>query len=174
MLGRAADSDEDGAVSAKEWKAFLGSLEASEDGVIPSEKIANLIPERARGRGRNMADRMARMLDRDDDGQLELSDLQMIFASLDGDEDGALSSDELGGSFGGPSGRRRPGDDDGDRRGGDRPRGDRDRADSEGPPQAGDTAPDFTLPFADDTKKTVSLSSFAGKRPVALIFGSYT
>ena len=30
------------------------------------------------------------------------------------------------------------------------------------------------LPFAADAKKTVTLSSFRGKKPVALIFGSYT
>ena len=39
--------------------------------------------------------------------------------------------------------------------------------------RAGDPAPDFTLP---DLKKTkdVKLSSFQGKKPVVLIFGSYT
>ena len=41
-------------------------------------------------------------------------------------------------------------------------------------PQQGDLAPDFELPFAKDETKTVRLSSFAGKRPVALVFGSYT
>ena len=37
----------------------------------------------------------------------------------------------------------------------------------------GDPAPDFTLP---DVKKTaeIKLSSFQGKKPVVLIFGSYT
>ena len=39
--------------------------------------------------------------------------------------------------------------------------------------QIGDAAPDFTL--ADPTgKKEVKLSNFQGKRPVVLIFGSYT
>lgn len=42
------------------------------------------------------------------------------------------------------------------------------------PPGVGEIAPDFTLPFADDSKKTVTLSSFRGKKPVCLIFGSYT
>ncbi len=41
-------------------------------------------------------------------------------------------------------------------------------------PEQGDVAPDFELPFAKDETKTVRLSSFAGKRPVALVFGSYT
>ena len=39
--------------------------------------------------------------------------------------------------------------------------------------RVGDPAPDFTLP--DPTgKDTVTLSSFRGKKPVVLIFGSYT
>ncbi|HMQ22911.1 MAG TPA: hypothetical protein PKE00_10510 [Planctomycetota bacterium] len=44
----------------------------------------------------------------------------------------------------------------------------------------GDVAPDFTLPYvgkvkaSEGGKATLRLSSFRGKRPVALIFGSYT
>ena len=38
----------------------------------------------------------------------------------------------------------------------------------------GDAAPDFELPYLDDRSRTVRLSSFKGRRPVALIFGSYT
>jgi hypothetical protein len=37
----------------------------------------------------------------------------------------------------------------------------------------GDLAPDFSLPLLDHSEK-VSLSTFRGKRPVVLIFGSYT
>lgn len=44
--------------------------------------------------------------------------------------------------------------------------------------QAGEPAPDFTLPWlngqAADGSSGVTLSDHAGKRPVALIFGSYT
>ena len=39
--------------------------------------------------------------------------------------------------------------------------------------KVGDPAPDFTLP-AVDGKETVTLSAFKGKRPVVLIFASYT
>jgi thiol-disulfide isomerase/thioredoxin len=39
--------------------------------------------------------------------------------------------------------------------------------------QAGDAAPDFTLPDQ-NAKSEVRLSSFRGKKPVVLIFGSYT
>ena len=41
--------------------------------------------------------------------------------------------------------------------------------------KAGDEAPDFTLNVMDGAEdETVTLSDFAGDRPVALVFGSYT
>ena len=39
--------------------------------------------------------------------------------------------------------------------------------------KVGDDAPDFTLPTA-DKKSEVRLSSFRGRLPVVLVFGSYT
>ncbi len=41
-------------------------------------------------------------------------------------------------------------------------------------PAVSTSAPDFELPLLDDRSRTVRLSNFRGKRPVALIFGSYT
>ncbi|MCH8949645.1 MAG: hypothetical protein IIB87_04635 [Chloroflexi bacterium] len=41
-------------------------------------------------------------------------------------------------------------------------------------PNVGDTAADFELPVLGDPERTVRLSSFRDKRPVALVFGSYT
>jgi len=41
-------------------------------------------------------------------------------------------------------------------------------------PNVGDVAHNFTLPTLGDRDGTVSLSDFRGKRPVGLIFGSYT
>ena len=40
-------------------------------------------------------------------------------------------------------------------------------------PGAGDMAPDFTLHDIEG-KDSVTLSSFRGKKPVALVFGSFT
>jgi peroxiredoxin len=40
-------------------------------------------------------------------------------------------------------------------------------------PQAGDIAPDFTL-YDIEGKESVTLSDFRGKKPVALVFGSFT
>ncbi len=42
-----------------------------------------------------------------------------------------------------------------------------------GGPSVGDAAPDFTLKTTDG-KSEVRLSAFEGKRPVVLVFGSYT
>jgi Ca2+-binding EF-hand superfamily protein len=42
------------------------------------------------------------------------------------------------------------------------------------PLHQGQKAPDFNLPTVHDAKTLVRLSSFIGKKPVALIFGSYT
>ena len=41
-------------------------------------------------------------------------------------------------------------------------------------PNVGDKAADFELPLLGDLERTVRLSDFRDKRPVALIFGSYT
>ena len=40
--------------------------------------------------------------------------------------------------------------------------------------RVGDPAPDFTLPLLGEKDRTVTLSSFRGKRPVFLVFASYT
>ncbi len=40
-------------------------------------------------------------------------------------------------------------------------------------PKAGDLAPDFTLSDISGTE-SVTLSDYRGKKPVALVFGSYT
>ena len=40
-------------------------------------------------------------------------------------------------------------------------------------PKAGDLAPDFTLADISGTR-SVTLSDFRGKKPVALVFGSFT
>jgi len=41
-------------------------------------------------------------------------------------------------------------------------------------PKPGDEAPDFELPLLGDSARKVRLSSFRAKKPVALIFGSFT
>jgi hypothetical protein len=40
-------------------------------------------------------------------------------------------------------------------------------------PRAGDIAPDFTI-YDIEGKESITLSEFHGKKPVALVFGSFT
>ena len=89
-LGKAADLDRSGTVPPEEWKAFLASLEASDDGVIEPTALSFL-----KGGGR-MASMAIRMFDLDRDGDLTIDDLGGMFATLDGNEDGTLQRDELG------------------------------------------------------------------------------
>ena len=162
MVARVADLDENGEVTITEFKALIVSV-SDDDGTIDQEALVEKIPMRGGrgGRGGQRGgqgggnDRMIRMmisaLDKDQNGDIESEDLMKIFAELDRNKDNTLARDELGGN----------------RRGGGRP------ARSE-LPQAGEAAPDFELPYADDKDKTIKLSSYAGQKPVALIFGSYT
>ncbi len=93
----AADADESGDVSADEWAALLKSLGADDEGVISVDSVLALIPlpEGRDAWPEGFAERLARMLDRDRDGVLEIEDLQAIFLHIDRDEDGAISADEL-------------------------------------------------------------------------------
>ncbi len=128
---------------------------------MPPDKLASLMPTRNRRGGQ--ADRrsnrpnrgkarLVRLLDRDGDGNVELDDLQKLFSELDKNNDQTLQSGELG---------TRP-----QRRG--------QRKDATKLPRKGQVAPDFDLPFVSGATGNFKLSSFAGKKPVALIFGSYT
>lgn len=129
-----ADSDKNMSVSAEEWKAWLGSLGASEAGVVSKEQLA------AAGAEQDQA-----AFDHDGDGQVELEDLATQHRMADRNNDGVLDPGELSG-----------------------------RPSRSGTPAAGEPAPDFELQFAKDTERSVRLSSFAGSKPVALVFGSYT
>ncbi len=147
MLGLMADSNQDNEVSAEEWKQLIAKVE--KDGFdLSSMKLSREIPAR-------MLDRIEAMFDTNDDGKVEVSELQELFNKADSNKDSKLSSEELGqrrGRRGGGEGRSR----------------------GASTPVAGDQAPDFTLPYLDKKKGSIKLSSYVGKKPVALIFGSYT
>lgn len=81
------------------------------------------------------------------------------FASLDRNSDGVLEALD----FETPSTRARSGDVIRER-----------NAPAAKLPKVGEVAPDFELPMLGMKDKKVKLSSFAGKQPVALIFGSWT
>lgn len=124
---------------------------------------------------------LSRQYDKDQDGRITPAEHgrgEQAFANLDRNRDGVITRDDLA------STALRPG---AGVRGAARPT----RREEAALPRVGDVAPDFELPrlappepappVGTDAKpqttpepQLVKLSSFAGKRPVALIFGSYT
>ena len=154
---------------------FLGaSLAPAAGGGAPASNESPKRPEAAA---------LLERLDKNKDGSLDRSEvpepMARRFEQMDRDGDGKLAASEL------EQARRlrrpgRPGDRPASRpttRPGDRPgEGITPAAKGERHPdtlKVGDVAPDFTLP--DTTgKKEVTLSGFRGKRPVVLIFASYT
>jgi hypothetical protein len=127
---------------------------------------------------RSDVDRFLEKYDKNKDGYLDRSEcpepLAAHFDRLDTNKDGKLSREELQrvedrlGRFLDGKADSRPGGRPGETvtppaKGGRQP----DKL------KVGDPAPDFTLPFAAG-KKEVRLASFRDKRPVVLIFGSYT
>lgn len=96
--------------------------------------------------------------DKDQDGKItkiEYTRGERAFANLDRNRDGAITAAD----FTTP-----------------RARGDRRQPAAAPPatPKVGDIAPDFELPMLGMNGQTAKLSTFAGERPVALIFGSYS
>lgn len=143
-----ADADRNRRLDRDEWKGWLKSKlrEGSAD-------AATVLGARL---ARTAGASLLQQLDKNSDGLLDSGELDVVFTRLDANADGRLEGTEL-----------RPG---------------ARRASQERVPQRGDLAPDFDLPYVGKSvasakgqrAQTVSLSSFRGKRPVALIFGSYT
>jgi hypothetical protein len=116
-------------------------------------------------RGRGGPDEVWKALagkhDADGDGRIDRDEYprgEERFRALDHNRDGVLSVEDFRGTAGrgGPA-RKKP-----------KP------TTAVVAPRVGEKAPDFELPSAKEETKTVRLSSFAGKRPVALVFGNYT
>ena len=112
------------------------------------------------GDGRISAANMANILGKAGEGRMARMANRMLLRTFDLDGDGKLHVDDMMALF-----AKLDADGDGNIEEG---------KEIDLPPGRGEPAPDFTLPFATDSKKTVTLSSFKGKKPVALIFGSYT
>ena len=122
--------------------------------------------EAQRGRGGRSVDVfkfLAEKYDKDDDGKLtaeEYDRSEENFKKFDTNKDGVLTAEDWAGGGGRARGQR------GSRGGSSAGRGTA--------PAEGAKAPDFSLTHILDAKKTEKLSSYAGSKPVALIFGSCT
>jgi hypothetical protein len=93
--------------------------------------------------------------DQDGDGSIARGEYprgERSFAYLDADRDGAVTALDFAPEFGGPR--------------------DPDFRYGLGGPELGDEAPGFRLPSIDG--ETIELAAFRGKKPVALVFGSFT
>ena len=154
LFTRYVDGDENKSITAAEWKAFVVKSDADGDGVVESEELTDA------GVARMASRFVIDILDADDDDELTVIELRAALAELDENKDGNLEEKEF---WTRPRGRNG--------------RGERNRGTGisleEGVPRVREQAPDFKLP-ALGSDKTVHLASFTGKKPVALIFGSYT
>ena len=157
------DANKDGKLTAAEvdndrmWRR-IARADSNEDGTITKAEMEAMGGGRG---GRGGGDAAWKFLlgkyDANKDGKVSADEYQRdasTFKRLDRNEDGVLTAADWA---------------DGDRR-----RGGRDARERTAELEAGDVAPDFELTLVADAKKKVKLSSFAGDRPVALVFGSCT
>lgn len=157
-------------LSREQVESGTTAFDANADGDISREEFEARAGQRPDfgGRGRDM-DRFGALLEAADTDKNELlsrEELLAWFDAADTDNDGQLSMDRSrgfrGSEGGGGSGARGPG-----------MRSRQPPGDSGPEAGVGRTAPDFTLQPLHDGEP-VTLGDFAGKTPVALIFGSYT
>lgn len=141
----AYDTDDDGIVSVEEFTCAYEGQEQDPPGV---GMMASMM-----GRGSEGPwEVIIGGADADEDGTLAIAELAAYFESNDRDSDGLWTFEARTLQRSREGQRNSP----------------TDSAASEGT-----VAPDFTL-SSPDGSETVTLSSFAGKKPVAMIFGSYT
>ena len=103
----------------------------------------------------NMARLLMRLIDLNNDGQLSGGEYMRFFVDADQDKDGSVSQKEMTELI--------------NKKRGERPA----LGQQASGPDIGQEAPDFILRTLDG-KGTVTLSDLRGKKPVVLVFGSYT
>ncbi|MBL8751760.1 MAG: hypothetical protein JNK15_00560 [Planctomycetes bacterium] len=130
--------------------------------LVPVLTLAAVLPAQRPPDGAATLQKLLQQYDKDKNGKIDKNEYPRgadAFANLDRDRNGAID----GADFAPGVARAGRGDGKG-----------RPAEDPKKLPKVGDVAPDFDLPMLGVKDKTVKLSSFAGDRPVALIFGSYT
>ena len=165
------DINKDGKLTESEvsnqrmWQRIVRA-DKDEDGSLTKQELQSLGNDRgrsSRSRGGDSAWKfLADKYDTNKDGRITTDEYQRdqdTFLRLDRNKDGALSAEDWTDS----SDSKSPGNN----RSESRNNRSRNKA-----PEWGQFAPDFELTFVNDAKKTARLSSYRGKKPVALIFGS--
>ncbi len=163
------DKNKDGALDRSEVpdpvKRRFDQIDADKDGKLSKAELEKFMGRGGQPPAAQTPDTLFRLLDANNDGKLskaELDNAAKLLEKLDKNKDGTIDRNEL------PSAPRP---------GGGRP-GEVITPAAKGERQTdklkvGDPAPDFTLPLLSD-KGQVTLSSFQEKKPVVLIFASYT
>ena len=140
-------------------------MDANGDGKLSRDELEKVAGRFGQAPSAAPDDALFRLLDKNGDGKLskeELENAAKMLEKLDRNKDGMLDREELGEAAKRKLGR--PGEIITPAAKGER------IADKL---KVGDPAPDFTLPFVNG-KGELKLSSFHGKKPVVLIFASYT
>jgi Ca2+-binding EF-hand superfamily protein len=174
------DANHDGAVSRDELPAnetacdkLMARLDRDRDGKV---SVADLEGTDSGDPASMMAGILFARWDTDSNGRISLDELAEFFAKSDDGALGFLTPDDLRAGIDDPAMRRQAGRG----QGGEPPPAEMLRMFLSGEmgwlesgPEYGDTAPDFTLPVHDGSR-TVTLSDSRARKPVALIFGSFT
>ena len=157
MISRSFPTGEEDGMSLDRFSQELSEADTDKDGLLTRVEYEEHSAGQDHG-GRDAFGMLLDVIDEDADEQLSMDEFVAWFDGRDLDEDMFLDDEELPGGHRSDAGR------------GSRPEP---AADPDLPNAVGKTAPDFELrpPEGGDA---VRLSSFAGDRPVALIFGSYT
>lgn len=157
------DADEDGKLTEKEVPAAIwrrmAQADKDKDGVLTKSELDSLSTRGGRNGGSETTWKfLAGKYDADKDGKITAEEYtrdNATFKRMDRDKDGVLTAKDW-----------QQGEDRTSRRRNGNTRG--------GAPEEGDAAPGFTLTYVSDKKRKATLSQFAGKKPVALVFGSCT
>lgn len=168
------DKNKDGFLEPAELPAPLRNrfekMDRTQDGKLSEAELQRVAPRLAELVGPPPAapppDLLFRLLDANNDGKLskdELENAAKLLEKYDRNKDGMIDREELATPQRGARGGR-PGEIITPAAKGERQKDGL---------TVGDPAPDFTLPDPAGTK-TVTLSSFEGKKPVVLILASYT
>jgi len=191
---RNLDRNKDGVITADDWQRSRRGASGNRQ---RNSGQRSMTPEQRLVRQRRFVEMFASFLNVDGQPGIGTHEWRQWAASMPVDDDGVIATEDLSSFLGtaadgrmasmGTRGLQRDLDTDGN---GDVTRADLasmfDALDTDNdsvlgrgddlrmPPGRGEMAPDFTLAYADGADEKVTLSSFRGKKPVALIFGSYT
>lgn len=165
LLMRLMDLDNDDQLSGREYMKLFIDADQDMDRAVTQEQMTEFlktkwqeIPDQVKEQGSgtqqpdaNMGRLLIRLMDTNNDKQIAQSEYMKLFVDADLDKSRSVTRKEMMEFL---SKRRQL------------------EQEADGP-DVGQEAPDFTLGTLDG-KGTITLSDFRGKKPVVLVFGSYT